>query len=467
MAEIYIYDDLHPEDNAMLQALYSRSPQSVVDHVEKVKAVGSGKFMEQFYVGYGHASIGDCGSTTIFLENVSMLAAKAFQDHQLYSGQEASTRYLDFAKQPLIDPYAHPESGAIQTGWITLYDSYMPKVKEALRSRHPFNAAEHKTEKMWDKAISARAFDILRCLLPVGTGTLLSWHTNLRQARDHLRRLNHNPLIEVRNLAKTVHAALLEKYPHSFNAEDMDESSERNAARNAYAEAIADEDQVLLPEPLWKGLEAADQQTILDGQILVDMEAYNAKRANQNEVEYFRTRPKGGIVPHRFMQYGLYNLTFLLDFGSFRDLQRHRNGFCPLPLITSQFGFHSWYLNELQNLLSENDFSALKVAIDKQISAVEQLPASLHRNRFSDQYLYPMGMAVLCRLGYSLPQMIYVAELRSGATVHPSLRPIAQKMGQLLNKTHPLLKTYIDNSSDEWSFKRGQQDITAKATDAA
>jgi hypothetical protein len=33
----------------MLQALYSRSPQSVVSHLEKVKAAGSGKFMEQFY----------------------------------------------------------------------------------------------------------------------------------------------------------------------------------------------------------------------------------------------------------------------------------------------------------------------------------------------------------------------------------------------------------------------------------
>ncbi len=42
-----------PEDMAMIQALYSRSPQSVRLHLEKVKESGSEKFHENFYVGYG------------------------------------------------------------------------------------------------------------------------------------------------------------------------------------------------------------------------------------------------------------------------------------------------------------------------------------------------------------------------------------------------------------------------------
>ena len=63
---IFIVDDLAPEDVAMLQALYSRSGESVTTHLEKVKQSGSGKFMERFYVGYNHKSIGDCGSTTSF-----------------------------------------------------------------------------------------------------------------------------------------------------------------------------------------------------------------------------------------------------------------------------------------------------------------------------------------------------------------------------------------------------------------
>ncbi len=68
------------EDVAMLQALYSRSASSVREHLKKVKDVGSGKFLAQFYLGYGHASIGDCGEIYIFFEDVSLLAAKAIQN---------------------------------------------------------------------------------------------------------------------------------------------------------------------------------------------------------------------------------------------------------------------------------------------------------------------------------------------------------------------------------------------------
>ena len=90
--KIFIYDEFNPEDTAMMQALYSRSAESVTEHVAKVRQSGTGKFMEKYYVGYGHASIADCGSTTIFIEGVSMLVAKAVQDWPLYSGQETSSR---------------------------------------------------------------------------------------------------------------------------------------------------------------------------------------------------------------------------------------------------------------------------------------------------------------------------------------------------------------------------------------
>src|SRR3954470_22058500 len=80
--QIFTIDDVPPEDLAMLQALYSRSPASVTTHLDKVRSSGSSKFMSQYYVGYGHASIGDCGFTTVFIENYSMLAAKAIQDNQ-------------------------------------------------------------------------------------------------------------------------------------------------------------------------------------------------------------------------------------------------------------------------------------------------------------------------------------------------------------------------------------------------
>ena len=51
MTKIFIHYEFEPEASAMLQALYSRSAESVERHVEKVRERGSAKFMESYYVG--------------------------------------------------------------------------------------------------------------------------------------------------------------------------------------------------------------------------------------------------------------------------------------------------------------------------------------------------------------------------------------------------------------------------------
>ncbi len=95
---IFIYDEFNPEDMAMMQALYSCSPKSVTEHAENQ---------------YGHKSIADCGSTTIFIEGISMLGDKTIQDWSLYSGQETNTRYIDMSQQPVADPMKTKESEEI------------------------------------------------------------------------------------------------------------------------------------------------------------------------------------------------------------------------------------------------------------------------------------------------------------------------------------------------------------------
>ena len=142
MKKIFIYDEFGPEDSAMMQALYSRSPQSVEEHVEKVHQSGSGKFMSTFYVGYGHSSIADCGSTTIFIEGISILADKAIQDWPLYSGQETSTRYIDMAKQAIIDPLNNETSNEILKNWMDFYINGQEKLKPFLIEKYPIKAVE-------------------------------------------------------------------------------------------------------------------------------------------------------------------------------------------------------------------------------------------------------------------------------------------------------------------------------------
>lgn len=429
MSNIFIYDEFNPEDAAMMQALYSRSPKSVTEHVEKVKASGSGKFMETFYVGYGHASIADCGSTTIFIEDISIIGDKAIQDWPLYSGQETSTRYIDMGNRAIIDPVASAESKEILDIWMKFYNDNQERIQNFLMTKYP--RREDENEIVYGKAIKARGFDIMRGFLPAGITTQLSWHTNLRQAWDHIALLRHHPLPEVKETAEKILAILKEKYSHSFSHILMNEQeSYRDAFVNKYSYFPPTETQDFSFSSTIKLEDLAQYQELLDGR-----------------------PPKTGL-PIFLGDLGLCNFKFILDFGSFRDIQRHRSGVCRMPLLTTELGFNSWYLEQLPEDMRAEAIELIanqKTKID-----------ALKTNPENKQYYIGLGFNVDCQFSFPLPAAVYVTELRSNRTVHPSLRNIAHKMHAALSQSFPNLKLHSDLDLDDWDVRRGLADITSK-----
>lgn len=430
MSKIFIYDEFQPQDNAMLQALYSRSPQSVEEHVEKVRATGSGKFMERFYVGYGHQSIADCGSTTLFIEQLSILADKVIQDWPMYSGQETSTRYVDMSKQPIIDPLSTIESKEILNTWMNFYINSQEEVKEHLRNKYPRKSDED--DVIYQKAITARCFDVMRGFLPAGITTQLSWHTNLRQAWDKISLMRHHPLPEVQEIAETMLAKLKEKYAQSFS-HILDNNQEK------YRKKINHEYSYYLSEEIENDF--IFKTNISDS----ELEKYK---------DIINARPLKIGLPIFLAELGTITFDFLLDYGSFRDIQRHRNGTCRIPLLTTTYGFNDWYLEQLP----DNIKIAAENLIKKQIKKIEQLKTAPE----TKQYYIALGFNATCKVSYGLPATIYVVELRSGKAVHPTLRKIAHQMSHALEKQWPWFKVNADYDLDDWDFRRGLQDIIKK-----
>lgn len=429
MLNVFVYDEFGPEDVAMMQALYSRSPKSVTEHVEKVKKSGSGKFMETFYVGYGHASIADCGSTTIFIENISMLGDKAIQDWQLYSGQETSTRYIDMSQQEIIDPLGTAESAKILKSWMDFYINNQEEIQQYLMQKYP--RQDDESEVVYLKAIKARGFDIMRGFLPAGITTQLSWHTNLRQAWDHLALLRHHPLLEVRQSAENIFNKLKEKYSNSFS-HALNDDQEKYRAESVMNYSY------FSPE------------TAPDFSMTTNI--------NINELKKYQKlideRPIKTGLPNFLNDLGSCSFDFLLDFGSFRDIQRHRNGICRMPLLTTSLGFNNWYLEQLPE--------KLRLEAEKLIAEQTELINKLETSAEIKQYYIAMGFNVSCQVTYPLTAAVYVIELRSGRAVHPSLRQIAHKMYDALIKELPNLKFHVDLSPDDWDIRRGLADIVKK-----
>jgi len=431
MADIFIVDDQGPEATAMLQALYSRSAESARTHLKMVQERGSAKFMESYYVGYGHASIGDCGTTTLFVEGLSIIACKAVQDNPLYSGQESSTRYIDFSKQAIVDPIASPESKAVLDKWMDFYLGALAPLEAYLKQC--FSLGEGEKERVWDNAIKARGFDILRGFLPAGITSQLAWSTNLRQAADKLHLMRHHPLAEVRDIAEGCLNELQKTYPSSFGHKDYPDT-EAYLAKTAFKTNYLDTCFFAPDTP-----DLAFTTTV------------NNAALEAQELDVIESRPRRTNLPRYLDGYGQYTCTFDLDYGSYRDLQRHRNGVCRIPLLTGERGFHDWYLDELPDDLR----TVAQTLVEEQYTAIDALDASAE----DKQYLYPLGAKVRCQTVYTLPQMVYVIELRSQNTVHSTLREVMHWMHAEMVHHHPRLALHTDLEMSKFDVKRGTQTI--------
>lgn len=419
-----------PESEAMLQALHSRSIGGLMGHLKILKEKGSENFMKNFYVGYGHKSIGDCGTCTLFIEGVSMLAAKAIQDWPLYSGQEASTRYIDFQNQPFRNVIGTKEGEKILETWRNFYIESLPEMKVFLKTQFPIGEGEK--ESIYDKAIAARAFDILRGFLPAGGTTNLAWHTNLRQAADKVAILRHHPLEEVKKVADAIESALSTAFPNSFGHkryEETEKYNELSMITDYYYHNISCED--------FKITNNSINTKLLPKDILSE-------------------RPPKTELPKHLAEAGTIQFEFLLDFGSFRDLQRHRAIIQRMPLLSMDIGFEDWYLKELPEEIRSKAIILLKHQEDK----INKLKIS----KEDKQYYTAMGYKTSNRITGNLPSLVYLAELRATRFVHPTLRKRAKQIADNLSELFGSLglRIHLDPEIDRFDIKRGEQDIVLK-----
>lgn len=424
--------EIDGQAEAMLQALHSRSTGGIKQHLKILKDKGADNFMEQFYVGYGHKSIGDCGSATIFVEGISMLAAKAIQDWRLYSGQEASTRYIDFSKQDFLNPAKIKGGKKIQENWREFYLKLQKPVQENLKKQFP--RAKKENKNIYNKAIIARTFDITRAWLPAGATTNVSWRMNFRQFSDELMLLRHHHLAEVRNVARQSEVALGKLYSSSFGHKRFTKTEKYNKylmQKKYYFENTKTENFKLLFNKIDKVL-LKSYKTVLE------------------------KRPPKTELPTNIAECGVVGYEFLLDFGSWRDLQRHRAVVQRMPLLTLRHGFNSWYLKQLPANLQKEAREFLK----KQIKLIKKLKV----DKFEKQYYIPMGFQVPCRVIGDLKALVYLVELRSTRFVHPTLVEQVLKMVSSLKKLFAKngLVLHIDKVPNKFDIKRGKQDIIRK-----
>lgn len=427
-----------PEILAMLMAFYSRSTKPIHDRLEtlgeseaKIKEA-----LKKYYVGYGHESIADCSSLSIFFENVSLLAAKYLESSPLFNGQECSTRYIDFSTQGIVDPFNTKTSNDILQRWKNIYTTLQEPVKEQLEKLNP--KSKFQSEEVWQRAIKAKTLDITRSFLPIGMKTSVALHMGMRPLNQHLHILKEVNEFEVRDIATRTLYQLSSRFPSVFSKKYTDAVDIFRANTTDFTHYVTSHTTTKFVQPL----------TVTDN-ISGDIYHY---------ADVLRSRPKGAEVPSYFSSLGTVTIEYALDYGSWRDIQRHRHTvYNQATMVSDTRVFYSEYLKQLPSELK----TWVLHEINEQYRSIEQLSTEF-LDPYSLQYYFPLGNVVNAKLILTIPQLVYILELRSSQSVHFTLRQLILSIGSILRPKYPMLFSWMDDSPTEFNFNRGQQTIVKK-----
>lgn len=471
--------ELGPEEIAMLQAASSRSKLALLErfimfleHDEIGKRTKN--IVAKAFTGYGHKSIGDLGHILLDITGVSMLTAKAVQDSQLYSGQEGSTRYISFAKQPFLFPvhnypsFQHNEieyhTNKLLEAWRTFFTTYAENMLTAMKRQHPLakitelDPSNDDDQRTYNNAMGAATFDRMRGFLPAGCATNLVWYTSLSHAIEHLENIRNHVLPEVREVSQVIWKLCTEILPHSFKGREK-------PAHDTFMRHFYEIDYYL--RDLYDD-QPSKEWLIDEDRLVKNWKPYLCDSHLTDGVSGPPRRRRGTQLPYQIGEVGNIRWQFLLDFGSFRDVQRHRAVVQEQGLLTEKFGIHPWYLQELQKYCGEEAIRDLYKLFAKQESTIGYLRSWFKMSDEDLQYLLPMGYQVPLKITGSLSKMLYLIELRATKSVHPTLHQEAYALGVWVQKQLSTaldvdikhIPVYAQPYTDDIYIQRGKQTIT-------
>jgi len=454
-----------PEKAAYALARYSRSPDGIEASLRWVFEHSAEKFWEQFYFDYGHASIADLGHAVICFENVSELAAIHVEDERVWDGQAKSSRYQDFGRLGYRVPKELDEAQAAAyraaaDGLLGAYRDLFPAVERLLRERHP-RPGEMK-EAVYARNVAARAFDVVRYVLPLAVPTNVGQVVSIRTLEKQIGHLLAARYAEVREVGERLKAACGEAPLDLWGelggrggaTDPLAPTLTRHLRANEYwrrayaaLEQIAGQELRLGTPASSELVELAPEHPLeveIVATLLYRVSAHPYRQIVEAVTDWSEARRRAVIdaalagrgreelLPELQSGYGLV-FDVLMDVGGWRDMHRHRR----CQQVRQPFTFAHGY-DVPQRIVDAGVVATYRRAMDAAAAAASHLPAE------PASYLLPFGHRMRCLFKMDYAEVEYVSRLRSGVKGHFSYRQVAWEMKQQLARRHPFLAERIE-----------------------
>lgn len=418
-------------------------------------------FLEKWGVNYGHNSLKDSCVDRIVVDNCSIRVAKILEESSLGAFQEKSTRYMDFKNASthvpdLLNPQ-DPTNGSLALLYSEIIresDDLYSDVLEALTDHYKSeaNPSDFKTQDALERTAKAKAFDTARYCLLTGKPTALAFTMPSRETERHLAALLAHENHEVVKIASSAirHARIVnpgllthvQRNPYVYEVGSYEDLLPPNTCKLAddtiwFSQHVG----FNITQPnVWLSTVTSDilevaASAVLASSKLVHRTFSTLKKEFAAMPPEERTELAIQIMERRLgnrgkhdplpKEFGIGSMVFeiCLDYGAYRDLQRHRVGTQLVSSLDARHGFNTpdaLHLDKFSPLLERYRNFMMKTA--ELHAAVREVSPS------NAEYVFALGHNVLFTYICDLRQLAYVVELRSTPQGHASYRNIVVNM---------------------------------------
>ena len=458
---------LNTEETAFDSIALSQSQTGPEESMHQLMAIKKAQnFYDRILDGYGDDSIGELGGAHLAIENLSMIAAKAIEDSRIGgSPLEKSTRYIYFDqkvngeylfyKEPILMTSAYRDL-YVKTCTM-LFETYSKMIQQLtpfMERKFPKEAEISKAA--YAAAIRAKVLDCLRGLLPASTLTNMGMYGNGRFYEYLIHKMHCHNLVELQEIGKRSFDELNKVIPSFVRRSDLAHKHHKSYAQ--FIDAMQSEISILAAhhknrvaqyrEPGVR-LVSFDPDCICKVAAAIlyshtDRGLYelqlHCKRLPEEELHRIldtaaNARENRRQKSPRALEHAQFTFEILADFGSYRDLHRHRIATQEREQLSCHYGY---YLPpELEECGLAQEY---KEALEQAKEAYDVIAAELPEEA---QYIVPMAYNVRWYFSINLRSLQWMCELRSAPAGHPSYRFIAQELAKAVIIVFPQFERFF------------------------
>lgn len=451
---------------------------AVWDGAEGARAEG---LMNRVFVQYGDDSVAQLGGAHLACEGMSNILTKVVQWGRLAAYLEQSTRYLPYNLKTdgKYRYYRDPNimgsdlAGEYEDGLDEMFDIYtdlLERLPAKLAEAHP--KPDGISDVAYQNSVKARAFDALRGLLPAAALSNVGVYANGQAYESLIMRLQSHPLPEAREYGAMILTELRKVIPSFLRRVDIpdrgvewsDYQRERHDATAALAAQLFDgrSEQSIATVRLIDFDPRAETRMIA---AMLAPYTHLSDHTLMGEVDVMSQAEKQAVIdvyvgernnrrhkPGRALERVNYRFEIVADYGSFRDLQRHRTMTIEWQPLTPFHGYN------VPADIAEHGMGLKYARAMDESARVHDLVAQKFPAQAS--YSIALGYRVRFVMGMNARAAMHTIELRSGPSGHEGYRHVAQEMFRTIEDTagHHMIARMLSHTDHSGSGRLGRLD---------